>query len=300
MLEPEAIERVAGALRTDPALVEKDWHVVRAIGVIAALDATKVRPVFSGGTSLAKAFGLIKRFSEDVDFKVSMPGGGRQSARRRYGRELVAVLASADFSVVGEPVSVMANTFYRIDLAYEARFPVARGLRPHVRIEMSFTEPMLRPIDRPVQSFLSLAERGGPEVQSIPCIDPIETAADKLSALAWRVVTRKRGGPKDDPAIVRHLHDLAALESRVAGAGEFATLVKRAVADDAGRGDGAAPADTDARFAAMLDRLRADQLWAREYEEFVSGVSFAKPEERIGFADALEACRRLVGVVGTR
>ena len=33
-------------------------------------DAT---PVFSGGTSLSKGWGLIKRFSEDIDFKVAMP-----------------------------------------------------------------------------------------------------------------------------------------------------------------------------------------------------------------------------------
>jgi hypothetical protein len=41
--------------------------------------------------------------------------------------------------------------------------------------------------------------------------DPVETAADKLSALAWRVHARDRASPEDDPTIIRHLHDLAAL-----------------------------------------------------------------------------------------
>src|SRR5690242_21934483 len=40
----------------------------------------------------------------------------------------------------------------------------------------------------------------------------LETAADKLSALAWRVCARDRARPGDDPTIIRHLPDLAALE----------------------------------------------------------------------------------------
>jgi hypothetical protein len=48
------VEQAAAALFTNPGLVEKDWHVVRAIGVLAALDHGAVKPAFSGGTSLFK------------------------------------------------------------------------------------------------------------------------------------------------------------------------------------------------------------------------------------------------------
>ena len=73
MLDRQLVERVAGALATDEGLVEKDWHVVRALAVIAAVDHAGAAPAFSGGTSLSKGWGLIKRFSEDIDFKVAMP-----------------------------------------------------------------------------------------------------------------------------------------------------------------------------------------------------------------------------------
>jgi hypothetical protein len=56
-------------------------------------------------------------------------------------------------------------------------------------------------------------------------VDPIETASDKLCALAWRVCTRDRSAHDDDPTIIRHLHDLAALGSREAVASAFATLL---------------------------------------------------------------------------
>ena len=51
------------------------------------------------------------------------------------------------------------------------------------------------------------------------------------------------------------------------------------------------------RFALMLERLRTDKLWATEYEQFVQGVSFAAPEERIAFEEALEAAERLLKFV---
>ncbi len=49
-----------------PFAVEKDWWVVRTLEVIFQ---TEIAPhlVFKGGTSLTKAWGLIDRFSEDLD-----------------------------------------------------------------------------------------------------------------------------------------------------------------------------------------------------------------------------------------
>jgi predicted nucleotidyltransferase component of viral defense system len=75
------VEEVAADLGTSPGLIEKDWHVVRAIGVIAQIDHAGMAPVFSGGTSLSKGWELIKRFSEDIDFKVGEPTASSAAAR---------------------------------------------------------------------------------------------------------------------------------------------------------------------------------------------------------------------------
>jgi predicted nucleotidyltransferase component of viral defense system len=71
VLDPRLVERLAEDLGTSPGLVEKDWHVVRALGVIAKVHPGGMMPAFSGGTSLSKGWELIKRFSEDIDFKVA-------------------------------------------------------------------------------------------------------------------------------------------------------------------------------------------------------------------------------------
>ena len=62
----DALEVAAAASGRPVHLLEKDVWVVWSL---AALFASKHAPdlVFKGGTSLSKAYGVIRRFSEDVD-----------------------------------------------------------------------------------------------------------------------------------------------------------------------------------------------------------------------------------------
>jgi len=48
------------------AAVEKDWWVVRTLELVFKSSIAQ-HTVFKGGTSLSKAWGLIDRFSEDID-----------------------------------------------------------------------------------------------------------------------------------------------------------------------------------------------------------------------------------------
>jgi len=50
-----------------PAIVEKDFWVVWTLDYLFARSPWKKQLAFKGGTSLSKAYGLIKRFSEDID-----------------------------------------------------------------------------------------------------------------------------------------------------------------------------------------------------------------------------------------
>ena len=67
------IENIAADLGVDESMIEKDWHAMRLMAVLADIRHGGFEPVFSGGTSLSKGFGLIKRFSEDLDFKIKLP-----------------------------------------------------------------------------------------------------------------------------------------------------------------------------------------------------------------------------------
>ena len=61
--------------RIPMAHIEKDFWVTEVLrGVARCTAETGVTAVLKGGTSLSKAFGLIHRFSEDVDVIVVTPG----------------------------------------------------------------------------------------------------------------------------------------------------------------------------------------------------------------------------------
>jgi len=47
-----------------PAVIEKDYYVTEALRIVAGSGG---RIIFKGGTSLAKGWNLIQRFSEDID-----------------------------------------------------------------------------------------------------------------------------------------------------------------------------------------------------------------------------------------
>ena len=54
-----------------PVMVEKDFWVSWTLAVLFAHREFGNQLVFKGGTSLSKVFGVIKRFSEDIDLSVS-------------------------------------------------------------------------------------------------------------------------------------------------------------------------------------------------------------------------------------
>jgi hypothetical protein len=226
-----------------------------------------------------------------------VPAAGSRSQdkkrRREYRDLIVGGLQAADFDLDGEVGTRDEYRFFKAHFAYPSEFPTGLGLRPHIRVEMTLQPSKLPPVERPIRSLIAELQRQPAEVAAFPCVDAIETAADKLSALAWRVCTRNYDEKNDDP-IIRHLHDLAALENHVTRSTMFNTLVQQAAIADAGRGGGTAPAHTSARLARMLHQLQNRKVWDQEYEHFVERVAFVRRGEMIGFRDALKAAKRLV------
>jgi hypothetical protein len=292
--DPQLVQQIADTLGTDPGLIEKDWHVVRALKTLAALDLGEARLVFTGGTCLSKAWGLIQRFSEDVDFKAVVPESYSRSQRRELRKAVEASLLDVGFLLAAAPKVGDEGRFFIIYLDYGSAFPTLNGLRSHIQVEVSLRTPKLPAIARSVQSFVAQAGRSAAEVAAIDCADPVETAAEKLSALAWRVLSHERGGVGEDPSMIRHLHDLAALETRAAAAASFAALARDIASLDSGRGSAGRPQEFNALLRAMLADLTAKPHWRTDYEMYIRAVSYAPDTQTILFDSALAALTRLI------
>lgn len=298
--DARTLGRVAGALAVDDAFVEKDWYVVQAIKVLVATGTCDFVPIFSGGTSLLKGHGLIKRFSEDIDFKLELSAdfmelSGNQQRRRlgEFKDALAADWAGAGFAITGIEARD-ANGFIQVEMAYPSAFANHHALRPHILAEISAKPPRLATQQKPLASFVNQYRSLSAEVAAIGCVDPVETAADKLSAFTWRAIVRDRTSAKDDPAIVRHLHDLAVLESKVAANDAFPALLAETLTADSHRGgDATSSLLPSERLTAMLGKLEADRAYAGEYEHFVGAMAFAGQGEVPSFDEAVQALVRL-------
>jgi predicted nucleotidyltransferase component of viral defense system len=201
-----------------PALVEKDWYVVKALVAISTADTAPFRLVFGGGTALSRAHRLILRMSEDIDLKIVSDGEFTRPALRDLRDAITNSLLAAGFEfdpknpAHRESGNASRYTLYRLPYA-----PIAEGqgsLRPEIQIETAVW-PLRRPaVALPVISFIAEALKLPPEVPAIPCASIVETVAEKFVALTRRAGAELAdvGGPRDS-TLVRHVYDLHVLRA---------------------------------------------------------------------------------------
>ncbi|UZE96933.1 nucleotidyl transferase AbiEii/AbiGii toxin family protein [Alkalimarinus alittae] len=299
-LDPEIINDIAIELGVDPAFVEKDWYAVQVLKSLATHQSDEITTIFSGGTSLSKAHGLIQRFSEDLDFRClyinESSGNKRKSIRRDYRASILTSVKGVDSITLENDNVLAASNYIKFPLAYPQNHSSHASLRPHLEVEFSFTQPRLVPELKPVQSLVSTFTNGKPEAR-ILCLSPIETGADKISALTWRVLRRDRALEGDDPTMIRHLHDLAALKPLLIGNQDmFAGTALESFEQDQQSGR----RETDAGFyksmEMALDALSSDSLYKTEYSQFVDAMSYADDGERIDFSEAKDNFAELIAL----
>jgi hypothetical protein len=286
-----------------PAPVEKDFFVVRAIRALAALDATPFQLVLGGGTALARAHKLVRRMSEDVDFKaIPTPATpvSRSALRRERGalRDRVTVaLRSAGFAFdPKDPTQVRSrdeNSYTIYNLPYAPLAGAGAGLRPTIQVELNHTTLRRSPLLLPVSSFVAEAMQRAPEAPVVACASVTETAAEKLVSLTRRTAMELAGASRaPDPALVRHVYDLHMMRDHL-DADLIVMLARDIAANDAaefGNQHPAYAADIAGETRKALDALRADPLYRQRYEMFMADMVYGeKPvfDEAIGTVVAL-------------
>ena len=282
-----------------PALVEKDWYVVKALVAITSADTAPFHLVFGGGTALSRAHRLIRRMSEDIDLKIVSASPPTRPALRRLRDTLTNALLEAGFRFDPqdpehrESGNASRYTLYRLPYA-----SVAAGqgiLRPEIQIETAVWPLRLQPVERPVISFVAEAFSHPPEVPSIPCVALAETVAEKFVALTRRAGAEiaEAGGPRD-PTLVRHIYDLHVIRRHYDPA-EVAALARTIMLADAKAYGHQFPAyrdDPAAETVRAVEGLKEDPDFATRYATFRRDMVYGESPE---FETALATITALAG-----
>jgi hypothetical protein len=128
------IEHAAIQKDISPIIMEKDFWVCRLLGILFNSKFADSL-VFKGGTSLSKVFGVIDRFSEDIDLSLSptfleLPKAG--TSRNQANKWMAMAESACEIAVQTQIQPVLEATVENILGKYEqTRFEFLKDLNTH-------------------------------------------------------------------------------------------------------------------------------------------------------------------------
>lgn len=221
----DAIMLVSERMGVTTDIVEKDYYVTMILRILAK---AKYPVVFKGGTSLSKAFGIIDRFSEDIDITFTEHLGENRRKRLKY--EILRPIAEELELEIKNWDNIESDKDYNhYDYYYNPVFENSLGgLPPYVKLEtalMSFSFPTVeKDISNYIYKALSeeepqLLKQYGltPFLMNVQAME--RTLADKIFALCdYYILQRPRRNS-------RHLYDIYKLSRCVTKNEDFRKLV---------------------------------------------------------------------------
>jgi hypothetical protein len=254
----QTLDEVSRKLGIAPAIIEKDYWVCRTLDALFNLPELSDHLVFKGGTSLSKAYGLIERFSEDVDvsFHRDYLGFGEgedpeaQAGNKAKDRKIedlkaacVEKIASSLLPALRERLESELGTTAGWSLEIDPsdpqtilfHFPQAGVetypyVKPSVRIELGARSDDWPREERPIRSFIGEALDQAIGIATAHTLQAERTFWEKatlLHAECHRDPTKAM-----PPRYARHYHDLARLaRSEVAGRALANTALRERVVE---------------------------------------------------------------------
>lgn len=318
----DALGVAADALKRPAHLLEKDVWVVWALETLFGSSlATKL--AFKGGTSLSKAFGVIRRFSEDVDLTYDIreivpeltedhpdgiPPTASQADRwtKRIRERLPAWIDSDPLRILSDAIhtSKLRATAHKegdaIYIDYEQVAAKGTGYAsPSVMLEFG-----ARSTGEPYEERAVTCD-AAPALQELtfPTAHPRTMRAERTfwekatAAHVYCLTGRFRGGP----GYSRHWHDLARLEesghaATAIGDGALAKTVAlhKKMFFPERIPDGGGPVDYESAVAgslALVPSGKAMEELAIDYKKMVEDGFLHDPSET--FEELMDKCQQL-------
>ncbi len=212
-------------LSIDLGLVEKDYWLMHALWGLQQLGK---KFELKGGTSLSKGFGIIHRFSEDIDIRIdpgsALPVGRNHdkpqhaAARKAFYDDLATTIVIPGF-LSAERDTAFDNATFRsggVRLLYKGVNPLPKGVKEGVLLEAGFDQVAPnRPCDISSWAYDAALERGltgltDNRALSVPCYEPGYTLVEKLQTISTKYRQQQETG-KMPQNFMRHYYDVYCL-----------------------------------------------------------------------------------------
>ncbi|MCM1540838.1 MAG: nucleotidyl transferase AbiEii/AbiGii toxin family protein [Blautia sp.] len=206
-------------------IVEKDYYVTM---ILRILSTAKYTVVFKGGTSLSKAFGVIDRFSEDIDITFMEYLGDKRRKRLKY--EILKPISEELGLEIRNWDHIQSDRDYNhYDYYYDSVLDSSLGgLPPFVKLETALMSYAFPTVEREIGNYMyqALAEEE-PELLENYGLIPFKmkvqalerTMIDKVFALCDYYMQDKASRNS------RHLYDIYKLSRYVDKDAAFKKLV---------------------------------------------------------------------------
>lgn len=238
-----AFDAAAETLGTVATIAEKDFWVCRVIDFLFKGRGERIQPAmtFKGGTSLSKGYGLIHRFSEDIDIVLSVPGlFDRKTinplrhtvSKRKMPAVLQQVLTRAETYVHGDLREELQAHFgplgctvdnqksdpacVALAINYPAIAPREDYLSGPVLIQCCVRADTEPHSPAPVTPYVRRVLRGSWDLKTfaVRTLRPSRTFVEKLFAMheAASKFEADRGNIADKNRLARHYYDVAMMQ----------------------------------------------------------------------------------------
>ncbi|WP_167852132.1 nucleotidyl transferase AbiEii/AbiGii toxin family protein [Hymenobacter elongatus] len=269
----EILLATAQSLGLPEAFVEKDYWVTYVLRALAD-SPYREQLVFKGGTALSKAYGLVERFSEDVDLAIAGTEGWTGGQVKKLMDAGAKHITQGLTAVVEAGVTVRGSHFRKTLHQFPAATAPTTGSQVRPGAVLLEVNAFARPYPsqwRPVQAYAGqfLTQRGELRLVEQHGLAPFEVLVLALErTMVEKVLALVRAGYAPDPlaelqAKIRHTYDLHQLLQQPAlqqflASSAFETMLAEVRADDARnqefQGDWAAQPLAEALLFADADR----------------------------------------------
>ena len=208
-----------------PSLVEKDYWIMHCLWGLKSQDFTFE---LKGGTSLSKGFGIIKRFSEDIDIRFEPPAEMDVKTGKNHNM-VVHIESRGKFydwlaaQIKIPDVSASRATEYDderlrnggIRLTYETKSEELAGVKPGILLEVGFDDTTPNTSVDISSWAMEVARANNVDVTdnralSILCYNPKFTFVEKLQTISTKY-RKFRETRKMPPNFLRHYYDVYCL-----------------------------------------------------------------------------------------